>query len=215
LKLLIADDHQLIREGLRYTLEEIFDDLQVVEASDGEQVMNAVSHHRDFDLILLDFYMPGTDGYTLLSSLCDRHPRIPVVVISGSTDLVLAHKLVGWGASGFISKLTDHAQIVAALQIVLRGGTYLPRDIDVLDENLVEPRESRTFDAIPRSLQTLTRRQFQVLKLIAKGKTNKDISRLLNVAENTVKVHVTAILRALGVSNRTQAVLAAQKSGLS
>jgi DNA-binding NarL/FixJ family response regulator len=214
LKFLIADDHHLIREGLRYALEGAFPDLQVIEASDGDTVTQAIARDPDLDLILLDYYMPGTDGYSLLGQLCDRHPQIPVVVISGSSDPVLAHKALERGAAGFLSKTNDHERMLEALQLVLSGGTYVPPEIG--GPHSEDPPATATAGMPPEQiLQALTQRQRQVLKLMAQGKTNKDISRELNVSENTVKVHVTAILKALGVSNRTQAVLVAQRQGLS
>lgn len=218
MKFLIADDHHLIREGLRYALEGAFQDLQVIEASDGDKVAEAIVRDPDLDLILLDYYMPGTDGYSLLGHLCDRYPHIPVVVISGSSDPVLAHKALERGAAGFLSKTTDHEQILEALRLVLAGGTYVPPELG--GQPADDPASQSVTTALPelpreQILRALTQRQRQVLKLMAQGKTNKDISRELCVSENTVKVHVTAILKALGVSNRTQAVLVAQKQGLS
>jgi DNA-binding NarL/FixJ family response regulator len=218
LKFLIADDHHLIREGLRYALEGAFQDLHVIEAADGEHVVAAVASEPDIDLILLDYYMPATDGYTLLGTLCDRYPHVPVVIVSGSSDPVLAHKTLERGAAGFLSKTTDHEHFLEALRLVLSGGTYVPPEIGGMmtqppsAQPAVEPQPELPRDQV---LMALTQRQRQVLKLMAQGKTNKDISRELCVSENTVKVHVTAILKALGVSNRTQAVLMAQKLGLS
>lgn len=219
MKFLIADDHHLIREGLRYALEGAFQDLQVIEASDGDKVAEAIVRDPDLDLILLDYYMPGTDGYSLLGHLCDRNPHIPVIVISGSSDPVLAHKALERGAAGFISKTTDHEQILEALRLVLSGGIYVPPELggQPSDDPPATQPASTPMPELPREqiLRSLTQRQHQVLKLMAQGKTNKDISRELCVSENTVKVHVTAILKALGVSNRIQAVLVAQKQGLS
>lgn len=211
MEFLIADDHHLIREGLRCALESAFEGLHVIEAADGNQVLEAAAQHPKLDLILLDYYMPATDGYSLLGALCDRYPHIPVVVISGSSDPVLAHKALERGAAGFLTKTTDHEEILGALQLVLSGGTYVPPEFTT-------PARHGPLSKGPQPdqiLLSLTQRQRQVLKLMAQGRTNKDISRELNVSENTVKVHVTAILKALGVSNRTQAVLVAQKLGLS
>lgn len=225
MKFLVADDHHLIREGLRYALEGAFNDLLIIEATDGNQVLEAVSGNTDLDLILLDYFMPGTDGFSLVSELCERHPRVPIIILSGASDPVLMQKLLERGAAGFLSKTTDHEVIIGALQLVLAGGIYMPADLmpaaaradaplrgpdDERDANVVE---SRT--VAEQLLTQLTQRQSQVLRLMATGKTNKDISRELSVSENTIKVHVTAILKALGVSNRTQAVLVAQRLGLS
>ncbi len=220
MKFLVADDHGLIREGLRYALEGHFRDLEVIEASDGDQVLERAAASPDLDLILLDYFMPGTDGLGLVSTLCDRYPRVPLVILSGSSDPLLVHKTLERGVSGFIPKATDQRTIIDALDLVLSGGIYVPPGTDIDDGRdeapWATPDGRQALSAAARAvLDKLTRRQQQVLRLIVKGKTNKDISRDLEVSENTIKVHVTAILRALRVSNRTQALLVAQKLGLS
>lgn len=220
MKFLVADDHHLIREGLRYALESVFNDLLIIEATDGSQVLEAIASHSDLDLILLDYFMPGTDGFALVSGLCENHTSIPVIILSGSSDPVLMQRLLECGASGFISKTTDHEVIMDALRLVLAGGVYIPSDIDPpaslaetgMDGGLYTCRCVAPTGA--EMLIQLTQRQHQVLRLMAEGRTNKDISRELSVSENTVKVHVTAVFKALCVSNRTQAVLMAQRLGL-
>jgi DNA-binding NarL/FixJ family response regulator len=221
LKFLIADDHGLIREGLRYALEGAYRNLQVIEASDGRQVLERTAANPDIDLILLDYFMPGTDGFGLVSTLCDRYPHIPVVILSAATDPLLVHKTLERGVAGFIPKVTAQESIIKAVDLVLSGGIFIPPDIeDAADQaggqNPWEhPVNHQSMSAGAKAvLAKLTRRQQQVLRLIVKGKTNKDISRDLNVSENTIKVHVTAILKILRVSNRTQALLVAQKLGL-
>lgn len=219
LKFLIADDHHLIREGLKNALESAYHDLLVVDAKDGKQVLEMVENNPDLDLILLDYFMPETDGYSLVTTLCDRYPAIPLVVISASDDPALMHKVLDRGASGFIPKATHQELIIRAIQLVLSGGTYIPPEL--MESGA--PTKARgmpwngssTFVGSSSMFSKLTQRQQEVLCLLAKGETNKDISRHLNVSENTVKVHVTAILKALGVSNRTQAVIVSQKMGLS
>ncbi len=222
MKFLVADDHGLIREGLRYALEGHYRDLEVIEAADGAQVLEHTAASPDLDLILLDYFMPGTDGFGLVSTLCDRYPHIPVVILSGTSDPLLVHKTLERGVAGFIPKATEQRIIIDALDLVLSGGIYIPPDIDDGDDHNADPNPwghpdgLQTLSAGAKAvLSKLTRRQQQVLRLIVKGKTNKDISRDLQVSENTIKVHVTAILKVLRVSNRTQALLVAQKLGLS
>lgn len=225
MKFLIADDHGLIREGLRYALEDAYQDLEAVEARNGQQVLECAAQNPDLDLILLDYFMPGTDGFSLVSTLCDRYPHIPLVIISGSEDPHLVHKTLERGVSGFIPKISDHDTMIKALDLVLSGGIYIPPEIsnipvsadDTVGTNPWDhPLSQRALSSNARAvLSKLTRRQQQVLRLLVKGKTNKDISRDLKVSENTIKVHVTAILKVLQVANRTQALLVAQKLGLS
>jgi DNA-binding NarL/FixJ family response regulator len=223
LKFLIADDHQLIREGLKNALESAYNNLLVVDAKDGKQVLDMVENNPDLDLILLDYFMPGTDGYSLVTTLCDRYPAIPVIIISASDNPALMHKVLDRGVAGFIPKATHQELIIRAIQLVLSGGTYLPPELREVAGPLNNVGKNPaallsqpiTFAEPSDMFSMLTQRQQEVLRLLAKGETNKDISRHLNVSENTVKVHVTAILKALGVSNRTQAVIVSQKLGLS
>lgn len=224
MKFLIADDHHLIREGLKNALVNAYGELNVVEAKNGQQVLEKVENNPDLDLILLDYFMPDTDGYALVTTLCDRYPAIPVVVISASDDPALMHKVLDRGAAGFIPKATHQELIIRAIQLVLSGGTYIPPELREFASPLNHEDNATPAALLNRPvtssesshmLSKLTQRQQEVLRLLAKGETNKDISRHLNVSENTVKVHVTAILKALGVSNRTQAVIVSQKLGLS
>jgi DNA-binding NarL/FixJ family response regulator len=223
LKILIADDHHLIREGLKITLESAFNDLQIVEAKDGVQVLEVVEENPDLDLILLDYFMPGTNGVSLVTTLCNRHPAIPVIIISASDDPALMHKLLDRGVAGFIPKATHQELIIRAIQLVVSGGTYIPPELmesgspfsQEGNTQATASSRSATYAESSNMFSKLTQRQQEVLRLLAKGETNKDISRHLNVSENTVKVHVTAILKALGVSNRTQAVIVSQRLGLS
>lgn len=223
MKFLIADDHHLIREGLKNALERAYNGLLVLEARDGKQVLDQITHNPDLDLILLDYFMPDTDGYLLVSSLCDHHPDIPVVIISASDDPQLMHKTLERGVAGFIPKATNQELIIRAIQLVLAGGTYLPPELMESGYPFIHETggkagpASRPFTYVdpPQTFSKLTQRQQEVLNLLAKGATNKDISRRLNVSENTVKVHVTAILKTLGVSNRTQAVIVSHKLDMS
>lgn len=212
MKFLVADDHHLIREGLRYALEGAFDDLLIREAANGDQVLSEVAKSPNLDLVLLDYFMPDTDGYELVSELCRRHAQIPVIILSAADDPLLMQKLLELGAAGYLSKATDHEAIVDAIRHVLAGGIYVPENTPGVRPNGARPGPA-AFRETRRLLERLTQRQRQVLRFMAHGMTNKDISRELSVSENTVKVHVTAILKALGVSNRTQAVLMAQRLG--
>lgn len=224
MKLLVADDHHLIREGLKHTLEGVYHNAVVVEATDGKEVLETLESNPDTELMLLDFFMPGTNGFDLVSKLCEEYPHIPVVIISASDDPLLMRKMLDRGAVGYVPKATDHEEVKRALQLVRSGGVYVPPHLAEANkqpagESHVEVKNHNGV-SIPsparkeQVLTNLTKRQIEVLQLIAQGKTNKDISRLLQVSENTVKVHVTAILKALGVTNRTQAVIVAQRLGV-
>lgn len=218
MKALIADDHVLIREGIKHTLQEQFKDIVVLQAENGQAVETITAGHKDFDFILLDLMMPDTDGFALLSKLCDTLPDSPVVILSASEKHSHMRKALDLGAAGFIPKSTPYDVMIQALQLVLSGGVYIPPDMlkpetridnPAGESHYIMPEEERE-----KILSSLTNRQKEVLLLMSKGCQNKEIARLLGISEHTIKIHVTAILKALGVSNRTQVVIAVQEMGL-
>jgi len=223
MNILIADDHQLIREGLRYSLERHFDDLTIFEAKDGSEVIDVVaSYQRSMNLVLLDLYMPGVQGFSLLSTLCDSYPEIPVLLVSATNDPDLMHKALDCGASGFLTKDTDNDIIIQAIRLVLAGGVYLPPSIinRASDEGTASDTGARNGahdDGLSRTLRIrkqITRRQRQVLVQLRSGKSNRDISASLHLSESTIKGHIAAIFKLLGATNRIQAVIEAQKLGI-
>ena len=216
MKCLITDDHALIREGIRHLLEEEFDEITVLETGNGHDVMAIIDQHPDTAFILLDFYMPGIDGLVLLKMITDSVPDIPVIVVSATENSILMRKVLDAGASGFIPKSSTNEVIINAIHLVLSGGIYVPPV--VVSANTAQSEDSAAAGNInvnpKRAIALLTDRQKEVLKLIAQGKTNKDIAQFLDLSANTVKVHVTAVLQILHVTNRTEAVVMAQQLGL-
>ena len=218
MRVLIADDHALVREGLRAAIVELVGAATVSEAADAEQVMALLQGERDWKLILLDLRMPGANGFTLVSAVCNLLPDIPVVVLSATDDGETMRRALDCGVCGYIPKSTPREVMLQALRLVLAGGVYVPRAALSTEPAPVEA-EVRvpawpTNSAIRLPSGRLTDRQQQVLDLLSRGLQNKQIARELTLSEHTVKIHVTAILDALGVSNRTQAVVAARKLGL-
>lgn len=211
LRILVADDHVLVREGLASALRGLSSAVEVTQAANGEEVMQRLEQCQNFDLLLLDLYMPGSDGFVLLGNICNVYPDMPVVILSASDDAQTMRKSLDRGASGFIPKSTDHDVMLSALNLVIAGGVYIPpgmlNEVDAGQNSPGKSPHSSDNDIINR----LTERQLEVLKLLAKGHQNKQIAKFLGVSEHTVKIHVTAILKALGVRNRTQAVLVAQQ----
>jgi DNA-binding NarL/FixJ family response regulator len=168
--------------------------------------------HPDLDLMLLDLNMPDMSGIAALDELGRRHPDIPVVMLSGSEDRPSMRAAFDHGAAGFIPKSALSEVLVSALRLVFAGGIYVPPQLlDAADPPL---RRTAAAAATGDPRLDLTDRQQEVLNLLLQGKTNKEICRLLQLAEPTVKVHVSAILRALGVHTRMQAVVAAGRLGL-
>ena len=205
MKILVVDDHVLIREALRGLFRELRPDATVLEAADASRTTELLVEQPDIALILLDLNLPDRDGLVLLAELRARHPGIPVIVLSGFPDRANVVRALDHGAVGFIPKSAGREVMTSALNLVFSGGVYIPPEI-LGTPNAATPQPS------PTDLG-LTERQVDVLALMMQGKSNKAICRLLELAEPTVKNHVTAILKTLGVSNRTEAVLAASARG--
>lgn len=200
---LVIDDHPLIREALRGALLTARPDAAVTEAPDGHSARAILAHER-FDLILLDLGLPDVGGLAILEDLRASHPATAVAVLSASEDRADMMRAFDLGAVGFIPKSASLAVMLRAFELILAGGVYVPvQALDPASPRAPGPR-ART------SLPGLTDRQIEVLTLMMEGHSNKAICRILDIAEPTVKNHVTAILRSLGARNRTEAVLAAQ-----
>jgi DNA-binding NarL/FixJ family response regulator len=211
MKILVVDDHLLIREALRGVLKELRSDAAVLESADSGQAMQLIAEHADIGLILLDLNLPDRDGLSVLAELRERYPATSVVVLSAQQDRGSVVKALDLGALGFIPKSAEREVMRAALELVFAGGIYIPPEIlsrqePVLSQSIPQP------PVPPRDLG-LTERQLEVLALMMRGKSNKAISRVLDLAEPTVKNHITAILRTLKVTNRTEAVISVIESG--
>ncbi len=211
MKVLIADDHLLFRDGLRRLLAQFQSDMTFVEASSFDEVSQMCDAGEDFDLILLDLGMPGWTGFGDLGRIHQRLPRALLVVVSASeqrSDLLAALEN---GAAGYIPKSSSAKVLMGALQLVLAGGIYVPSQ--AIRGDLPVGEEAASDEPLAHSgvagTENLTPRQREVLAHLRAGKSNKQIAHELGLTEGTVKVHVTAILRLLGVRNRTQAALTA------
>ncbi len=220
MKILIVDDHPLIREALRHVLTVLDANIDLIEARNFAEALVAAGDNPDLDLILFDLGLPDVDGIDALSELRQRHPATPVVVLSASEQPATVTRAIDAGAMGFIPKTTSSHLLLNALRLVLAGGVYLPLEVLRQHQGTPEPALRLAAEAnqggkmLTPSEIGLTARQADVLALMVQGKSNKLICRDLDIAEGTVKIHVTAILKALNVSNRTQAVIAVGKLGL-
>ncbi len=217
MKILIVDDHPLIREALRHVLTMLDNQLELIEAQNCADAMTAAAANPTLDLVLLDLGLPDADGITALEQMRERHPATPVVVLSATEQPAMVTRAIDAGAMGFIPKTSSNQLLLNALRLVLSGGVYLP--VEVLRQQQETPEtapvtaENSSGPAGTPRDKGLTTRQSEVLALMVQGKPNKLICRDLNLAEGTVKIHVTAILKALGVTNRTQAVIAVGRLG--
>lgn len=204
LKILIADDHELFLDGLRMVLSGLDGEISVDTASNHRELQQKADGKTAYDLILTDLAMPGMPWHESLRRLKENNPDTPIVVLSAVTEPENVLQAVDIGASGFIPKTSSNKIILSALHLILAGGLYLPSELLSL--------QNKTED--PAVKGPLTPRQLDVLRLMGQGKPNKIIARELDLSEGTVKLHVTAILKALNVINRTGAVIAGRNLGL-
>jgi DNA-binding NarL/FixJ family response regulator len=217
MKVLLVDDHVLIREALHGVVMELKEDAAIVEAPDSRQAMQRIVENPDLELILLDLNLPDCSGFDLLAELRERHPAISVVMLSASNDRNDIARALDLGALGFIPKSAPREVMLSAFKLIFSGGIYVPPEI--LRRPQAPPAPAPATPARsgrpPSAAELgLTERQMDVLALMMQGKSNKAICRVLELAEPTVKNHVTAILKALKVTNRTEAVIAAGALGL-
>ena len=211
-KILLIDDHILIREALRGVLGELRADAVFFEASNYRQTIDLIEQHDHFDLILLDLMLPDRDGLSTLAELRERCPAAAIVVLSAYSAPCHITQAFHLGAAGYIPKSTSLEVMVGALQLAVSGGIYIPPEFVIHRDVRVSAAAGGT-EMSPAHLG-LTERQAEVLTLLMRGKSNKAIAAMLDLTEPTVKNHITAILKALKVNSRTEAVIAAAKHGI-
>ena len=204
-RVLIADDHPMVRDGLRTVIAVAFDRCELFEASSLEEATSVIEREGDFDLVLLDLNMPGATGFSGLIELRERFPSVPVVIVSAAQERGLARAALAAGAAGFVPKSLRRSAIVDALKQVLAGNIYAP---EIEEGDLAANAEDTE---ILRRIESLTPQQKVVLRLVVAGKLNKQIAYDLDVSMTTVKAHVSAILSKLKVFSRTQAVILVNK----
>ncbi len=205
MKVLIADDHPLVREGIRHVLKRIDACHDVLEAENLDEARIIIEQHGDLDLVILDLVMPNMNGAASLRELRQRFPSVPIAIVSASEDVQDIRECIDNGANGYIPKSSGNDVMRSALQVILAGGIYLPPQWKASRMQVGAGRDDE---------DALTRRQLQILQLLAQGKTNKEIARELAISDKTVKTHLSEIFRRLSASNRTQAVHQATTQGL-
>jgi DNA-binding NarL/FixJ family response regulator len=211
MKILIVDDHPIVREGLAALLRQAGSTTTVLLAEDSAQGLTIAEAHADLDAILLDLALPGSDGWVTIGEFGRRRPELPVIILSSSEDPRDVRKALAAGALGYIPKSAPPKTLLAALQFVLAGNVYVPALLaHETPETLAKSGEHGEIGAVAG----LTERQMDVLRLLCDGRSNKEIGRTLGLSDKTVKVHVTAIFRAFNVVNRMQAAAAAKRAGL-
>lgn len=210
MRILIVDDHALFRQGLRFLLRDLDADLEVAEAADCAQAIELAA--QPFNIVLLDLHMPGVAGLEALDAMRHAFESSRIVVLSGEEDPRQVRRAIDAGAAGFIPKSSSPEVLLGALRLVLADGVYLPAvALKGVGESEVVAAGQIAGD---RLSEALSERQIDVLRKAVQGKANKVIARELKISEGTVKAHLSAAFRALGVHNRTEAVYAAARSGL-
>ena len=205
MKILVVDDHPLIQQALAHALPALHGAIDVIAAIDRDEALTALARHPDCALVLLDLTLPGAHGLDLLAQLRRDFPLLPVVVLSATHDRATVGAAMAAGAQGYIAKTSTPDELLDAVRTVLEGGRSVTSRIAAL---------APTVGGIAGEALGLTHRQADVLRLLLQGKPNKLICRDLSLSEGTVKVHVSAILRALNVHNRTQVVIELARRGV-
>ena len=210
MKVLLIDDHALFRDGMQLVLAKLDEAIQVFNASSYEEALPVINENLDLDLILLDLGLPGLSDIDALKAVRKKIPLAPVVILSSNDDGAKVQQILKLGAQGYIPKSTSAELLIRSLKLVLSGGIYIPPEIlSQLGNEANNPVNNK-----PEVIDTpLTPRQHEVLAKLIHGYSNKEIGRLLDMAESTVRVHIAAILKALNVSNRTRAAHVAVQKG--
>ena len=201
MKVVIADDHPLFRSALSQAVNQCLDSPELLAVDSFDELSAMLERERGADLLLLDLNMPGARGYSALVHARSVAPALPVIVVSAYEEASVARSALEHGAAGFIPKSASPDTMAEAIDTVLAGNTWAPEDVDQVENS---------DDAFTDKLALLTPQQQRVLIMLTDGLLNKQIAIDLHISEATVKAHITAILRKLGVHTRTQAVIAAR-----
>lgn len=215
MRILIVDDHALVRRGMHYVVKEGFPDADVVEADGAGSALDAVRDGAPFDLALVDVRMPDLDGLELLRALKADRPEMPVIMLSTYDNAPYVKRALADGAAGYLLKDATPEDLAQAINVAMSGsGNVLsPRVI----QNLFEEHEAAADRGAAngrRGDYSLTQREHDILALLAEGRSNREIAQRLYLSEKTVKAHLAAIFRKLGVTNRTQAAMMAVQMGV-
>jgi DNA-binding NarL/FixJ family response regulator len=213
-KILIVDDHALVRRGMGLVVRECFPEAEVVEAAGAAQALEAMQR-GGVDVALVDVRMPDADGLDLLHEMKQRWPEVPVIMLTSFDHAHYVRRALAEGAAGYMLKDATPEDLEQAIKVAMSGGGNVlsPRVIQNLFES-AEDGASEDGTGGPRPHGTLTQRETDILALLVEGRSNRDISRALFLSEKTVKAHLAAIFRKLGVTNRTQAAMAAVAMGI-
>lgn len=214
MKILIVDDHALVRRGMSHVVRESFPDAEILEAGTAAEALDAMTA-AEVDVGLVDVRMPDSDGLDLLHEMKARWPKVPVIMLTSFDHAHYVRRALAEGAAGYMLKDATPEDLEQAIKVALSGGGNVlsPRVIQNLFDSMDGARGDNG-EGSHRPSSSLTQRETDILALLAEGKSNRDISRALYLSEKTVKAHLAAIFRKLGVTNRTQAAMAAVGMGI-
>jgi DNA-binding NarL/FixJ family response regulator len=214
-KILIVDDHALVRRGMGHVVRECFTEAEVVEAGNAVEAIEVMTSDN-VDVALVDVRMPDSDGLELLHEMKERWPETPVIMLTSFDHAQYVRRALAEGAAGYMLKDATPEDLEQAIKVAISGGGNVlsPRVIQNLFESMDGPGRGENGDSGHRPIASLTQRETDILALLAEGMSNRDISRGLFLSEKTVKAHLAAVFRKLGVTNRTQAAMAAVSMGI-
>lgn len=201
----LADDHPIVRSALIAALSGLGPDVRFIEAHDAPSTLALVDANPDLDLLLMDLNMPGVQGIDIAREIRALAPALPLAIVTAEDDADVVSDLLDLGVCGFIPKTDSPNVIVSAVRLMLDGGIYVPPRLLKLGN-----APGKGINGVAAKLG-LTERQLEVVRLLARGQSNKAIARQLGVTEGTIKVHLLGVFRALNVRNRTAAVISAQR----
>ena len=215
MRVLIVDDHALVRRGMGHVVRESFGKAEVVEAASAAEALEAMSA-SSVDIALVDVRMPDADGLELLHDIKARWPDVPVIMLTSFDHAHYVRRALAEGAAGYMLKDATPEDLEQAINVAMSGGGNVlsPKVIQNLFETIDSGGSSENGHPSPRTTGSLTQRETDILALLSEGRSNRDISRALFLSEKTVKAHLAAIFRKLGVTNRTQAAMAAVSMGI-
>ncbi len=215
MRILIVDDHALVRRGMGHVVRECFPEAEVVEAGHASEALEAMNAGA-IDVALVDVRMPDADGLELLHEMKQRWPDVPVIILTSFDHAHYVRRALAEGAAGYMLKDATPEDLEQAIKVAMSGGGNVlsPKVIQNLFESMDPSAHEGAGEKGLRPASQLTQRETDILALLAEGKSNRDISRALFLSEKTVKAHLAAIFRKLGVTNRTQAAMAAVSMGI-
>lgn len=213
MRILVADDHELFLKGLEFILQDLVPQPEILVAKNYTEIFAIIEQDQNFNLLLTDLAMPGAYWLEALKKIHHQLPETPVIILSAVFEDEIVRQTLELGAAGYLSKTTPNSEILKAINLVLSGGAYIPQEL--LDQERNHNPELMIAESqTSGNTKLLSPRQQEVIDLIAKGLSNKQIAFELGITEGTVKLYVTAILKLLNVYNRTGAVMKARKMGI-